>query len=112
MPSASHASRSRRVGQLLAEEAALGADRHDHGVLHHLRLDQAEHLGAEVVAPVGPAQAAARDRAEPQVHALDPRRVDEDLELRPRLGQVRDRRRLQLERHVGVRPPRLRPAWK
>ena len=51
-----------RVGQLLAEEAALRADRHDHGVLDHLRLDQAEDLGAEVVAPVGPAQAAAGDR--------------------------------------------------
>ena len=61
------------VGQLLAEEPALRADRHDHGVLDHLRLDQAEHLGAEVVAPVRPAQAAARHGAEPQVHALDPR---------------------------------------
>ncbi len=91
-----------RVGQLLAEEAALGADGHDHGVLHHLRLDQAEHLGAEVVAAVGPAQAASRDRAEAEVHALDPRRVDEDLEARPRLRQVGDLRRLELEGHVGV----------
>ncbi len=91
------------VGQLLAEEAALGADRHDHGVLDHLRLDQAEHLRAEVVAPVGPAQAAAGHRAEPQVHALDPRGVDEDLELGPRLGQVRDRVRLELEGDVGLR---------
>ena len=68
-----------RVGQLLGDEAALGADRHDHGVLHHLRLDQAEDLGAEVLAPVGPAQTAARDLAEAQVHALDPRRVHPDL---------------------------------
>ena len=90
------------VGQLLAEEAALGADRHDHGVLDHLRLDQAEDLGAEVVASVGPAQAAAGDRAEAQVHALDARGVDEDLEPRPRLGQLGDRRRLELEAHVGV----------
>ena len=42
--------------------------------------------------------------AEPQVHALDPRRVDEDLVLRPRLGQVGDRRRLELERDVRVHP--------
>ncbi len=89
-------------GELLAEEPALGADRHDHGVLDHLRLDQAEHLGAEVVATVGPAQPTARDRAEAQVHALDPRRVDEDLEARPRRRQVGDRRRLHLEAHVGV----------
>ena len=46
----------------LDDEAALGADRHDDGVLHHLRLHQAEHLGAEVLAAVGPAQPAARDR--------------------------------------------------
>ena len=85
------------VGEVLGEEPALGADRHDHGVLDHLRLDQAEDLGAEVVAPVAPAQAAAGDRAEAQVHALDARGVDEDLVLRPRLGQVGDRRRLELE---------------
>ncbi len=54
----------------LDEEAALGADRHDHGVLHHLRLDQAQHLGAEVLAAVRPAQAATRNRAEAQVHAF------------------------------------------
>src|SRR5205085_11508993 len=30
------------VGQLLAEEPALRTDRHDHGVLHHLRLHQTE----------------------------------------------------------------------
>ena len=77
-----------RVRQLLGDEAALGADRHDDGVLHHLRLDQAEDLGAEVLAPVGPAQPAAGDLAEAQVHALDPRRVHPDLELRPRRRQV------------------------
>ncbi len=91
-----------RVGQLLAEEPALRADRHDHGVLDHLRLDQPQHLGAEVVAPVGPAQATAGHRAEAQVDALDPGRVDEDLVRRPRLGQVGDRRRLELEGQVAV----------
>ena len=91
------------VGQLLAEEPALRADRHDDGVLDHLRLDESEHLGAEVVAAVGPAQATAGDRAEPQVHALDAGRVHEDLEPRSRLGQVGDGRRLHLEGHVLVR---------
>src|SRR3546814_7645446 len=49
-----------RRRQLLGVEAALGAGRHDDCVLHHLGLQQAEDFGAEVVAPVGPAQAAAR----------------------------------------------------
>jgi hypothetical protein len=62
----------RRIWQLLADKAPLGADRHDDRVLHHLRLDQAEDLGAKVLPPVGPAQATARDRAEAQMHALDP----------------------------------------
>ncbi len=73
----------------LDEEAALGTDRHDDRVLDHLRLDQAEHFGAEILAPIRPAQAAARDRAEAQMHAFDARRIDEDLAIRARLGQVR-----------------------
>ena len=103
----------RRVGQLLGVEAALRADRHDHRVLHHLRLHQTEHLGAEVLAPVRPAQTAARDRAEAQVHAFDPRRVHEDLVRRPRLRQVRDRLRLELDRDVrpAARPRRAGSSW-
>ena len=77
-------------GQALRYEAALGADRHDHGVLHVLRLHQAQHFGAEVFAPVRPADAAARHLAHAQVHALDARAVDEDLEHRPRHRQVGD----------------------
>jgi len=37
------------------------------------RLDQAQDLSAEILAPVRPAQPAARDLAAAQVHALDPR---------------------------------------
>ncbi|MDQ1092969.1 hypothetical protein QE400_002382 [Xanthomonas sacchari] len=88
----------------LAEEAALGADRHDHRVLDHLRLDQAQHLGAEVLAPVGPAQAAARHRAEAQVHAFHARAVHEDLAVRARLGQVRHLGRIQLEADAVAQP--------
>ena len=62
-----------RVGQLLADEPALRAHGHDHGVLDHLRLDQSQHLGAEVVATVGPAQPTPGDGAEAQVDALHPR---------------------------------------
>ena len=57
-------------GGCLTDEAALGADRDDHRVLDHLRLHQAEDLGAEVLAPVRPADAAARDLAAAQVDAL------------------------------------------
>ena len=46
-------------------EAALGADGDDDGVLHRLRLDQAQDFGAEVFPPVRPAQAAAGHVAEP-----------------------------------------------
>lgn len=52
-------------------EPAFGSGRDDDGVLDLLRFDQAEDLGAIVLASVGPAQPAARYEAEPQVHALD-----------------------------------------
>jgi hypothetical protein len=54
----------------LRDEAALGADRHDDGVLDHLRLDQAEHLGAEVLAAVDQ-RSPPRATLPAQVHALD-----------------------------------------
>jgi hypothetical protein len=83
----------RRRRQLLGIEAALGAGRHDHGILHHLRLHQAQDFGAEIVAPVGPAQAAAGDRPAAQMDALDARRIDPDLAPRQRLGQAGHLRR-------------------
>ena len=60
-----------RVHRLLDHEPALGAHRHDHRVLDHLRLHQAQHLGAEILAPVRPAQPAARHLAAAQMDALD-----------------------------------------
>ena len=98
MPAAKTASRLPPDRQTLREEAALGADRHDDGVLDLLRLDQAEHLGAVVLRPVRPAQAAARDRAEAQMHALDLGAVD--IDLAPRLGirQAVQRARIELDR--------------
>ena len=91
--------------QMLRQEAALGADRNDHGVLDLLSLDEAEHLGAEVLRPIGPPDAAARDLAEPQVNALDPRRVDEHLVERPRQRQAIDLAALELDRDGGLRRP-------
>ena len=72
--------------QTARQETTLGSHRHDHRVLHLLGLDQAEHFGTEVFFTVRPAQATAGNVAKAQVHTLDPRRVDEDLELRHRLG--------------------------
>ena len=96
--------------QLLGQEAALGARRHDDGVLDELRAHEAQHLGAEVLRPVRPADAAARDRREAQVDALDARRVDPDLAERARLRRRLHGLAVELEgerrRHAG----RSRPA--
>src|SRR6202030_411275 len=70
---------ARTLGQRLGDEAALGADRNNDGVLDLLRLDQAENLGAKILRPVRPADAAARHLAEAQMHGFEPRRVDENL---------------------------------
>ena len=94
---------ARRQRRPLREEAALGADRHDHRVLHRLGLGEPQHLGAEVLAPVRPAYAAARHRPAAQMHGLDARRIDEDLILRPRLRQFRNPLRVELEGEVGLR---------
>src|SRR5260221_4425385 len=70
--------------QQLGHEPALGADRNDDRVLDLLRLGQAENLGAKVLRPARPADAAARDPAETQVHAFDPGGINEDLAERSR----------------------------
>ena len=98
-------------GWRLHDEPALGADRHDDGVLDGLRLGEPEDLGAEVLRPVRPAQPAAGDGAAPQVHALDPGGVDEDLEHGPRLRQIRDAARIELQREPGA-PPSSAGGWK
>src|SRR5205085_11344476 len=64
-------------------EPALGADGHDDGILRLLGLHQTEDFGAEILRPVRPANAAARNLAETQVHGLEPRRIDEHLIERP-----------------------------
>ena len=103
MPSCWRASRPPSRGRSLDDEAALRPDRHDQRVLDHLGLHQPEHLGPEVLGPVRPAQAAARHAAAAQMHPLDARRVDEDLELRLWQRQHRDLGGVELERQVRVR---------
>ena len=82
----------------LGHEAALGADRHDHRVLDLLRLNQPEDLGAEILRPVRPADAAARHLAEAHVHAFDTRRIDENFVERARQRQIGDLAAFELDR--------------
>ena len=49
----------------LHDEAALGAHRHDDGVLHLLGLHAPEDFGPEILAPIGPADSAARHEPHP-----------------------------------------------
>ncbi len=87
---------------MLGIEAALGPHRHDYRVLDLLRLGQAQHLSAEVIAPVAPAQAAARDRPETQVHALHLGRPDEYLEIGLGRGQVGQGAAGDLQADIGL----------
>src|SRR3989344_1476097 len=84
------------------DKAALGTHRYDDRVLHLLRLDQAQHLGAEVFLTVRPAQATTSDVAKAQVHAFNTRRVDKDFELRRRPWNIRNRPRIELEAEVRL----------
>ena len=91
---------SGRGRRALDDESALGPDGDDDGVLHRLGLDQAEDLGAVVLQAVGPAQPAAGDRPEPEVHAFDPVRVDELSMAGRGSGSPGTARGVELERQV------------
>ena len=93
----------------LDDEAAFCTRRDDHRVLDRLRLHQPEDLGAEVLAAVRPANPTAGDAAGAQVHSFHPRRVDEDLEHRPRRGQVRNAGGIELEREIRLPLKEVRP---
>ena len=97
------------IGQLLGIETTLGTGRNNNGILDHLRLDQAQNLGAEVVAAVGPAQTATRHIAKAQVHTFHTRGVYENLELGVRkrrkidlLGRNLERKRFSTQVCVGA----------
>ena len=93
----------------LEHEPALAADGHDHGVLDHLRLHQAQHLGAVVLAPIGPADAAAGDRPSAEMHALHLGVAHEDLEQRGGLGHRGHvgRAQLQAQPPAAIGPERV-----
>ena len=101
----------RRIGKLLGIEATLRAGRNDDGILHALRFHQAENLGPEIVAAVGPAQASARHWARAQVDALHAARIHEDFSPGDRLGQIGYERGIDLEgqRLVRCRSKAVRP---
>src|SRR5262245_52136448 len=82
----------------LGHEAAFGANWYNDCVLDLLRLHQPENLGAEILRPVGPTDAAAGDLAKSQVHAFNARRIDKDLVERPRKRQVGEFAAFELER--------------
>ncbi len=89
--------------RLLHHEAALRARRHDHGVLHHLRFHQPQDFRAEILATVGPTDAAARHLSAAQVNRFHPRRIHEHFHVHARQRQFLDALAVQLHRHVPLR---------
>ncbi len=83
-------------------EAALGPTRDDDRVLHLLRLDQAEYLGAVVLLAIRPAQPATGHLATAQVYALHPRRIYEDLVHRCRPRHFRNGPGIELEAEIRL----------
>ena len=68
----------------LQDEAALCAYGHNYRVLDHLGLHQPQNFGTEILAPVRPADAAARNLAAAQVDAFHPGREHKNFRDRPR----------------------------
>ena len=89
----------------LDHKTTLRAHRYDHRVLDHLGLGQVEHLGAQILAAVGPPEAAAADRSEAQVHGVHPGRRHPDLVTWTRTRQLGNRPGIELERKHRSRAP-------
>ena len=87
---------------ILQHEAAFGTDRNNHRVLDMLGFHQTQNLGAEIFAPVRPAQAAACHLAVAQMNALNARRIDPDFKQRFGLGQTWHLARVELEAQVWL----------
>ena len=56
---------------MLDKKTAFGADRHYHRIFDILRFHQSKHFSAKVLAPVGPAQAAAGDLSPTKMNTLE-----------------------------------------
>ncbi len=81
---------------------------HDGRVLHGLCLHQAEHLGAEVLGAIRPAQTASGDGPAAQVDALHGVGIHVDLAVRDHRADAGQLGRVDLERQVVLRLP-VRP---
>ncbi len=99
----------RRV-QPPAHEPALGPGGHDDGVLQHLRVDEPEDLGAQVVVALAPSDPPAGDRAAPQVESLQSGRIDERLDVRPGSRQLGNGSGVELQGEGPPGSPRSRPV--
>ena len=66
-------------------------------------LTSAEDFGAEILRPVGPANAAAGHFAKSQMHAFDTRRIDENLIQRPRQRHIVELAARELDRDQFLR---------
>ena len=92
-----------RIGQALRIKTALRTRRHNHRIFHPLGLHQAKDFGAEIIAPVRPAQPTSGNRPGPQMDTFDTRRIDENLTPGQRRRQARHLRAVQLERQRLMR---------
>ena len=88
--------------QLLGDEAALGSNRHDDGILDLLGLDQAQHFGAKILRAIRPADTTTRHFAEAQMHAFDTRRMQEDFKQWLGQGQAIDLGGIEFEGDDGA----------
>ena len=68
-------------GDALGKKTAVGAGRHNNGVLHDLSFHQAKHCGAEIFTSIRPAQTTASDIATAQMDTFDVRRIDKNFIL-------------------------------
>ncbi len=85
-------------------EPALGAHRHDHRVLDHLRLDQPQNFGSKIFGAIRPAQPAAGNRPAAHVDTFEARGIDENLTPGSWLGYPFEPRGVELD---GERRARL-----
>ena len=94
------------------DKTTLRSARNDDGILDHLRVYEPQHLGAEIIRTIAPANATTRHRRPTEVHSLHSSRMDPHLEQelgRSRVFQVANQ---ELKRDVGdaTRTARRDPA--
>ena len=94
---------------VLENKSALGTDRHDHGVLCHLGLHQAQHFRPEVVRPVTPANPPPGHPSTPQMDSFHVGRAHKDLEERAWIRHDRNLAGIDLEGDARVVQKKVGP---